>query len=54
MRDVIVTVVVAIVLALLFMYLLLTLASSGWVDRFPQSSPSAAGGEPRWTVVDAF
>jgi hypothetical protein len=39
-RDVIVTVVVATVLAILFMYLLLSCAASGWGDRSPQGSKS--------------
>jgi hypothetical protein len=41
---VIVTVVVAIVLALVFMYLLLSFAFSGWGDRSPQASTSAISG----------
>lgn len=43
-RDGIVTVVVAIVLALLFMYLVLSFAFSGWGDRSPQGSISAISG----------
>ena len=35
------TVVVGIVLALAFMYLLLTVAFSGWGDRTSQPSPAA-------------
>jgi hypothetical protein len=37
-KDVIVTVVVAIVLAVLFMYALLSLAFSGWGDPSPSGS----------------
>ncbi|MGH7484158.1 MAG: hypothetical protein ACREMY_00965 [bacterium] len=39
--DVIVTAVVAIVLALVFVYLLLSWLFSGWGDHFPQ--PSTVG-----------
>ena len=39
--DVIVTAVVGIVLALVFMYLLLSLLFAGWGDHFPH--PSALG-----------
>jgi hypothetical protein len=42
-KDVVVTVVVGVVLAVAFMYALLGLAFSGWGDHFPQPSPSAAG-----------
>jgi hypothetical protein len=52
-RDVIVTVIVATVLALIFMYLLLSLVFAGWGDRLPPASPSANSGEPPWTAVDA-
>ena len=38
MRDVIVTVIVAIVLAVLFMIVLLGLLASGWGDHFPRGS----------------
>ena len=52
MKDVVVTVVVAIVLALAFMYLLLTIAFSGWGDHLP--SPSAIESNLRTAqVVDA-
>jgi hypothetical protein len=44
-KDVIVTVVVAIVLAIAFMYLLLSVAFSGWGDHFPQPSTQAIGGK---------
>jgi hypothetical protein len=43
-KDVVLTVFVAIVLALLFMYLLLSLVASGWGDRSPQASISAMSG----------
>jgi len=52
-RDVIVTVVVAAVLALLFMYLLLSLVFAGWGDRLPPASPPATSGKALGTVVDA-
>jgi hypothetical protein len=52
-RDVIVTVVVAAVLALIFMYLLLSLVFAGWGDRLPPASPPATSGKALWTVVDA-
>lgn len=49
MKDVIVTVVVAIVLAVLFMYVLLSLAFSGWGDPSP-SGPSSRN-RPQAPVV---
>ena len=46
------TVVVAAVLAVLFMYVLLSLVFAGWGDRLPPAAPSAISGKPPWTVVD--
>jgi multidrug efflux pump subunit AcrB len=43
-KDVIVTVVAAMVLALVCMYVLLGLVFSGWGDHFPAASPSPASG----------
>jgi len=40
-KDVIVTVIAAVVLAIVFMFVLLSLVFSGWGDRSPQGSPSA-------------
>jgi hypothetical protein len=54
MKDVIVTVVAAIVLAIVFMYVLLSFAFSGWGDRSPQGSPTAISGRVlSWTFVDS-
>jgi len=43
-KDVIVTVGVAVVLAIAFMFVLLSLVFSGWGDRSPRGSPSAMSG----------
>jgi len=43
-KHVIVTVVVAAVLAIVFMFVLLSLVFSGWGDRTPGGSPSAMSG----------
>jgi hypothetical protein len=43
-KHVIVTVVVAAVLAIVFMFVLLSLVFSGWGDRSPRGSPSAMSG----------
>lgn len=48
MKDVIVTVVVATVVALVFMYLLLSFLFSGWVDRTPPASTSVSSGVADW------
>jgi hypothetical protein len=52
-KDVVVTVVVAIVLAIAFMYLLLSCAFSGWGDRSAPGSTSEFSGRLLWeTFVD--
>lgn len=53
MRDVILTVIAAIVFGVVCMYVLLSLAFSGWGDRSPQPSASAiSDSAPSMTFVD--
>ena len=52
MKDVIVTVVVAIVLAIAFMYILLSLAFSGWRDPAPTRFDDSAVPSGRVSTSD--